>query len=395
MASGFGLPVLGHGAGPAPRISSLLIKPASALCNLDCTYCFYFDREADPYKDLPKRVMPLEALERLVDTFLFYSYPNSVFAFQGGEPMLTGLKFYQKLIEFQQQYGRDGQNVSNALQTNAVLIDDDWCALFRDYNWLLGVSIDGPEEVNDAYRLTRGGQGTWRQVMRGIETLQKNKVEFNILCVLSQANVEKPREIYKFFRGLGIDYVQYIPLAEFDAEGRLLPFTITPEQYGRFLCETFELWWPERRKARIRFFDNLAEALAGQVPGSCCLHHTCDSYCVVEYNGDVYPCDFFVEQGWKLGNMLEDSWPELSRRRRRYDFALTKTLPRPECQACEYFPICRGGCPKLRHARHRRFEDLDYFCGSYKMAFAKAIGPLKSEVEKLVARQAAQAASPY
>jgi uncharacterized protein len=200
MASSFGLPILGGGQGVSPRFSSLLIKPASALCNLDCRYCFYLDRESDPYTDLPRRVMSLETLERLVDTFLFYSYPNSVFAFQGGEPMLMGLKFFQKLIEFQQQYGRDGQNVSNALQTNAVLINDDWCTLFREYNWLLGVSIDGPEEVNDAYRLTRGGQPTWRRVMRGIEILQKNKVEFNILCVLSQANVEKPREVYKFFR---------------------------------------------------------------------------------------------------------------------------------------------------------------------------------------------------
>jgi len=396
MASSFGLPILGGGQGVAPRVSSLLVKPASALCNLDCAYCFYLDREADPYKDLPRRIMSLETLERLVDTFLFYSYPNSVFAFQGGEPMLTGLEFYQKLIEFQQQYGRDGQNVSNALQTNAVLIDDDWCALFREYNWLLGVSIDGPEEINDAYRLTRQGHGTWQRVMRGIETLHKNKVEFNILCVLSQANVEKPREVYKFFRGLGIDYIQYIPLAEFDGQGNRLPFTITPKQYGRFLLETFELWWPERRKARIRFFDNLAEALAGQIPGSCCLHETCDSYCVVEYNGDIYPCDFFVQKSWKLGNIMVDSWAEISRLQRRYAFALNKLLPRPECQACEYYALCRGGCPKLRHAPFHRFEDLDYFCPSYKMVFPKVVGPLKAEVEKLMARGAAvQGASPY
>jgi uncharacterized protein len=396
MASGLGLPVLGAGLGVTPRINSLLIKPASALCNLDCAYCFYLDREADPYQDLPKRIMSLETLERLVDGFLFYSYPNSVFAFQGGEPMLTGLRFYQKLIEFEQQYGRDGQNVSNALQTNAVLIDDDWCALFREYNWLVGVSIDGPEEVNDAYRLTRQGQGAWRQVMRGLETLKKNRVEFNVLCVLSQANVERPREIYKFFRGLGIDYIQYIPLAEFDGEGRPLPFTITPEQYGRFLSETFELWWGERRKARIRFFDNLAEALAGQTPGNCTLHQTCDSYAVVEYNGDVYPCDFFVEKDWKLGNIQVDSWAEISRRQRRYAFAANKLLPHPECQACEYFPLCRRGCPKLRHAPRRRFEDLDYFCPAYQMVFAKVLGPLKAEVEKLMARGAAgQAASPH
>ncbi len=385
-----GFPVLGA----TPRIGSILIKPASAVCNLDCSYCFYLDRDADPYKALPARIMSLDTLERLVDTFLFYSYPNSVFAFQGGEPTLAGLKFFEKLIEFQQRYGRDGQNVSNALQTNAIVIDDDWCRLFREYNWLLGVSIDGPEEVHDRYRFNKAGHGTWKQVMRSIETLKKNGVEFNVLCVLSQANVGRPREIYRFFRGLGIDYVQYIPLAEFDAEGNPLPFTISPEQYGNFLCEMFEAWWPDRRKARIRFFDNLAEAVAGQKPGACTMHETCDSYCVVEYNGDVYPCDFFVEKDWKLGNITLDSWPEIARRQRRYAFAATKTLARPECEACEYQSLCHGGCPKLRHAPHRRFEDLDYFCAAYKMVYAKAVGPLKKEVQKLMARQKASP-SPY
>ncbi|MEK7408162.1 MAG: anaerobic sulfatase maturase [Acidobacteriota bacterium] len=383
MGSSHTFPILGDGLGGTPRISSLLIKPASAVCNLDCAYCFYLDRDADPYKDLPARRMSMEILERLVDTYLFYSYPNSVFAFQGGEPTLCGFKFFEKLVEWQKRYGRDGQSVSNALQTNAILIDADWCGLLREYNWLLGVSIDGPEEMNDRYRFNKGGQGTWKQVMRGIETLLKHKVEFNILSVLSQANVEHPKEVYRFFRGLGIDNIQYIPLAEFDAEGNRLPFTVTPEQYGRFLCETFELWWPERRKVRIRFFDNVAEALAGQKPGNCTMHETCDSYAVVEYNGDVYPCDFFVERHWKLGNITVDSWPEIARHQRRFSFAANKTLGRTECQVCEYEPICKRGCPKLRHARHRRFEDLDYFCESYKMAYAKCLPPLRQYVEKL------------
>ncbi|MGE5568912.1 MAG: anaerobic sulfatase maturase [Rhodospirillales bacterium] len=383
MGSGFALPILGGGDGVAPRITSLLIKPVSAVCNLDCQYCFYLDREADPYKSLPARKMSDETLERLVDTFLFYSYPNSVLAFQGGEPMLAGLPFFQKLVEFEKRYGRDGQNVSNALQTNGILIDNAWCELFREFRFLLGVSIDGPEEVHDAHRVNKAGHGTWRQVMRAIETLQKNKVEFNVLCVLSRANVEKPKELYRFFRGLGIDYVQYIPLSEFDSEGNLLPFTITPEQYGRFLTETFDLWWPDRRRMRIRFFDNLAEALAGQKPGSCTLHETCDSYCVVEYNGDVYPCDFFVEKDWKLGNVVVDSWPEIARRQRRYSFAAKKTLGHPECQVCEYQPVCKRGCPKFRQGRYGRFEDLDYFCEAYKMIYAKALGPLRKEVARL------------
>ena len=184
------------------------------------------------------------------------------------------------------------------LQTNGVLLDKDWCQLFHTYNFLIGVSLDGPEDVNDLYRVNKGAQGTWRKVMQGIEVMQREKVEFNILCVLSQANVHKPKELYKYFRSLGIQYMQFIPLAEFNADGSPLPFTITPEEYGRFMCEIFDLWWPERRKVRVRFFDNLAEALAGQKPGSCTLHETCDSYVVVEYNGDVFPCDFFVEKDW-------------------------------------------------------------------------------------------------
>jgi uncharacterized protein len=231
--------------------------------------------------------------------------------------------------------------------------------------------------MHDVHRRNKAGQGTWRQVMRGIETLSKNHVEFNVLCLLSQANVGKPNEVYRFFRGLGVDYIQYIPLAEFDGQGNPLPPSITPEQYGRFLAETFELWWPERRKARIRCFDNLAEALAGRKPGDCSLHETCDSYCVVEFNGDVYPCDFFVKREWMLGNVMVDSWAEIARRERRHGFAATKTLAAPECQACEYQPVCRRGCPKYRHGPRRRFEDLDYFCAAYKTVYAKALAPLR------------------
>ena len=314
------LPIFGQGlveGGPVPRITSLLIKPASAVCNLDCEYCFYLDREADPYSALPGRRMTLETLARLVDTYLFYSYPSSVFAFQGGEPTLAGLKFFEKLVEFQQEYGRSGQAVSNALQTNAILLDKDWCNLFRQYQWLLGVSLDGPQEINDRFRFNKEKRGTWKRVMESVELLQAEKVEFNVLCVLSQANVEKPRELYKFYQSAGIDNLQFIPLAEFAPDGTPLPYTITPRQYGRFLCEVFELWWPDRRKMRIRVFDNIAETLAGQKPGNCTMHETCDSYVVVEYNGDVYPCDFFVESGWKLGNVNLDSWGEIARRTRR------------------------------------------------------------------------------
>lgn len=366
-----------------PRIGSLLIKPVSALCNLDCSYCFYLDREADPYQALPHRRMDLETLERLVDTYLFYSYPSSAFAFQGGEPALAGVEFFHALAAFQKRYGRDGQEVSNSIQTNGVLLDDEWCALFHEYKWLVGISLDGPEAMHDRYRLDRQGKGSWARVMTGIECLKRNRIEFNVLCVVSQANVEQPGEVYRFFRSLGIEYIQYIPLAEFDLSGAPIESTITAEQYGRFLCGTFDAWWPERRRVHIRYFENIAEALAGRKPSNCTMHETCDSYVVVEYNGDVYPCDFFVEKPWKLGNVNVDSWPELAGRRRRYEFAANKTLAHPECAICEYRNVCHGGCPKLRHGPRRDFSDLDSFCPAYKMIFAKAVGPLGKELDRL------------
>ena len=215
--------------GPLGRISSLLIKPASALCNLDCEYCFYLDRETDPYKDIAQKRMSYDTLRRMVESYLFYSYPQSTFAFQGGEPTLAGLPFFEKLIAYQQKFGRSGQAVSNALQTNTVLLDDAWCQFLRSYNWLVGASIDGDEEMHDRYRVNRGGEGTWRRVMKSIERMKKHRVDFNALCVLSQSNVEKPKEVYRFFRSLGIDYLQFIPLAEFAPTGGRHPFAITPQ----------------------------------------------------------------------------------------------------------------------------------------------------------------------
>lgn len=382
----FGDGLMTYTSATAPRITSLLIKPASAICNLDCSYCFYLDRDLDPYKELPHRTMSSGTLEHLVDSYLFYSYPNSVFAFQGGEPTLAGLPFYQKLVELQKERGRNGQNVSNALQTNGMLINDDWCEMFRAYNWLIGLSLDGPEEVHNRFRVNKAGHATWARVMESLKLMQKRKVDFNVLCVLSQSNVHKARELYRFYKQLGVDNIQYIPLSEFDAEGKPMPYTVTAEEYGKFLCETFDVWWPDRRKMRIRFFDNLAEGLAGQKPGSCTMHETCDSYVVVEYNGDVYPCDFFVEGQWKLGNILLDSWPELARKQRRFNFARKKTLTPAECEACEWQTLCYGGCPKSRHAQRGKFDDLDYFCPSYKMVFEKTAGPIREDVRKLFQR---------
>lgn len=229
------------------------------MCNLDCSYCFYLDREAAPCSALPGRRMSEETLERLVKAYRLYSYPNTTFAFQGGEPTLAGPAFYEKLIKLERQHDWNGQSISNAMQTNGVLLNDRWCELFKAYNWLVAISIDGPEPVHDLYRLNKQGTGTWRQVMSGVGYLKKHDVEFNALCALSQGNVGRATEIYRFFRSMGIDYIQFIPLSEFDGLRQPMPFTITPEQYGPFMCEIVDLWWPDRRKVRIHYFDNVAE----------------------------------------------------------------------------------------------------------------------------------------
>ena len=376
-------------SGPVPRITSLLIKPASALCNLDCEYCFYLDRAGDPYQDRGSRTMSPATLERLVAGYLAYSFPVSTFSFQGGEPTLAGLDFFRRLVQLQQHYGRPGQTVGNSIQTNGVLLDSGWCELFRRYHFLVGLSIDGPEDVHDRYRVDRQHQGSWARSMRGLRRLQQHGVDVNVLCVVSEANVRRAAEVFRFFRSLGVEHLQFIPLAEFAPDGSPLPFSIQPDDYGAFLAELFDAWWPERSRVRVRFFDNVAEAIAGIKPGCCTMHDSCDSYAVVEYNGDVYPCDFFVQSSWKLGNIESDSWPEIARRQRRATFAGKKRVAHAECAVCDYRHICHQGCPKLRHAARQRFDDLDWFCGAYKRIFAHAVPPLAEEIRMMTARRTA------
>ena len=292
-------------------------KTVSEDCNLACDYCYYSTCGGRPG---PKRNrIDHVLLDKAIREYMAQSQGSVGFAWQGGEPLLAGLEFFEEVIALEARHAPPDTSIGNALQTNGTLLNEDWARFFRRYNFLLGVSIDGPREIHDAHRVTATGKGSFDLVMRKIGHLRNHDVDFNILTVLHQGNVDKPRELMAFYARAGFDYVQFIPGMDFHAGSPEAParYLITAEQYGRFLCETFDLWWPDRRKVRIRFFDNIAEALAGQKPGSCTMHETCDSYVVVEYNGDVFPCDFFVEKDWKLENILIDSWAEIARRQRR------------------------------------------------------------------------------
>jgi uncharacterized protein len=346
----------------------LLIKPVSADCNQSCAYCFY-RRVGDIYPRTPEHRMAPETLEGLVRRFLELRLPASVFCWQGGEPMLAGLEFYQRAVALMQTHGRAGQSVTNALQTNGLLIDPDWCRFLAQYRFLVGISLDGPAELHDPYR----GRGTYDAVRRALRCMAEHHVEFNALAVVNDLTARNARRIYTHLRELGIQFLQFIPCVEAGPDGRPAPFSVSPEAYGDFLCELFDLWYPEARAGvSERLFDALiARAVTGN-SGLCYLDHGCGSYFVIEHNGDAYPCDFFVEEDWRLGNILTTPFDVLYDRSRARAFrALRHKLPDP-CAACRWKDLCRGGCLKDRARLAAAYHRPTHFCPAYQRLFTHA-----------------------
>ena len=375
--------------GPLGTPLGVLVKPASADCNLRCQYCFYHGRETDPYTGQhKKRVMSEDVLERFLSGFLPLAGPRASFGWQGGEPTLAGLPFFERVVERQQALKAPSQTVANALQTNAWLIDDDWAAFLHEHSFLVGVSIDGPEYLNDRYRLTAAGKGTFARVMRNLEIMRKHEVMVNILCVVNRHTAQKAREIYDFFVAEGYQWLQFIPAVERDlATGKPMEFSVTPGQFGDFLCKVFECWWQDGSpRTSVRLFDEVLGAVMGQPPSMCQLQPSCGAYVVVEFNGDVYPCDFFVEDRWLMGNLTERPlaeivWGEVMKR-----FMAIKPQASAKCRACRWQEICHNGCPHYRSLGGGKFLDLDYLCPSYKRFFDHAVPRLA----KVVGRQRAQ-----
>jgi len=349
---------------------SLLIKPASADCNLRCDYCFYLEKSA-LYPDSQRHRMAPEVLERLISSYMATNQPEYVFGWQGGEPTLMGVDFFREVTRLQQKYGRPGSVVANGLQTNATLIDDEFAAHLAQYNFLVGVSLDGPPELHDTYRTTASGQGSHAQVLEGIETLKRNGAESNALTLVSSANVGQAREVYHYLCDLGIYYHQYIPCVEFDEQGQPLPWTISGAEWGDFLCQIFDHWYQtDTRRVSLRLFDALLSLLVEGKSTICHLGRNCCQYFVVEYNGDLYPCDFFVEAERKLGNIATDSWEDLLRSSKYLNFGRQKAQWNSKCARCEFLPFCSGDCLK-----HRLFTDdknprtLSWLCEGWRQFY--------------------------
>ncbi len=373
---------------------TVLIKPAGPDCNLACTYCFYRDRVA-LYPDTARHRMSDETLRELVRKYMNYHEGTVPFAWQGGEPTLMGLDFYQRAVQYQQLYGRSGQSVSNSLQTNAILLDDpNWARFLHEYRFLVGVSIDGPEKVHDAFRVDPAGRGSHARVIAALETLLEHDVEVNILAMVQPMNVHRPAETYEYLLGLGVDFLQFIPLAERDPSGEgLADFTIDPADYGRFLCEIFDLWAAEKpRPAYVRMFDDALAVVMGHEHPTCMFAPQCGPYFVVEHNGDIYACDFFVEPQWKYGNIHDTQLHHIPRLELYQRFRDRKTagLEDTRCADCPWWHLCHGGCPKYRVMLGDAAQPT-YFCEAYRMFFEHAHEMLEEMARRLNARQEADA----
>ncbi len=356
-----------------------------------CKYCFYLEK-AKLFSNSKVHRMSEAILEETIRQVITGAGSNVSFGWQGGEPTLMGLPFFEKAIEFQKRYGR-GQTVGNGLQTNGILIDEKWAKFLQKYSFLVGLSLDGQEHIHDYYRLMLGGQGSWSRVVDSGKRMLDAGVAVNALTVVNDYSVQFPQEIYEFHKDLGLTYMQFIPCVETDPENptRAAPFSVSSEKYGDFLCTLFDLWTTDfvdnAPTTFIRYFDSVLHNYVDLSPPECTLLPNCGVYVVVEHNGDVYSCDFFVEPEWKLGNVMEGNLTEMLNSERQDEFGQMKAdLPRA-CKNCRWLKYCRGGCTKDR-LRDPRDKKLNHFCLSYKMFFEHADARLRQFAEDWKEQQA-------
>ena len=366
---------------------SLLIKPASGNCQLRCRYCFYENvsesRETSNYG-----LMTLDTLDLLVKKAIAETTDHCTFAFQGGEPTLVGLDFYRDLIRLQEKYRTEFQKISlvihNAIQTNGMLLDDDWCAFLAQHKFLVGLSLDGDKDIHDLNRIDAQGKGTYTRAMKAAKLLEKHQVEFNILVVVTRQLARRAKHIYHTLVKNGFRYLQFIPcIDDFGKEPGSSPFSLTAERYGDFLKTLFDEWYKDFMAGQyisIRHFDNWIHMLQGQPPETCSMSGRCTCYGVVEADGSVYPCDFYVLDPWKLGTVQENTFEEMLTCQLAEDFLQASWPVASKCQACKYYPICRGGCRRDREpllAGEGQEASLNIYCDAYLAFFDHALGQMQ------------------
>lgn len=374
-------------ANPFARPLYVMLKPVGAHCNLACQYCYYLEK-SHLYDGVPRQVLSEELLERFIQEYIEAQTMDEVlFTWHGGEAFMRPVAFYQRAMELQQRYAA-GRIISNCIQTNGTLITEEWARFLHDNHWLVGVSIDGPQEFHDEFRRTPQGKPSWSRVMQGIQLLNKYQVEWNAMAVVNDYNADYPLDFYRFFRDeLGCRYLQFTPIVErvhTHADGRhlahvrdegefaLADFSVTPEQWGRFLCEIFDEWVrKDVGEMYVQLFDATLANWVGVTPGVCSMARDCGHAAVMEFNGDVYSCDHFVFPEYKLGNIRQKTLVEMmySPEQMAFGDMKQKSLPQ-QCRQCEWLFACNGECPKNRFARTLDGErGLNYLCQGYRRFF--------------------------
>ncbi len=362
---------------------SLLIKPASADCNQRCSYCFYLQKLALYPQRSPHR-MSDAVLDHIIGSYLQTDQPTFTFGWQGGEPTLMGVDFFRRVVELQKSYGRPGARVANALQTNATLVDDELASHLSEYRFLVGCSLDGPAEIHDRYRRLRGGGPSHAAAMRGIHTLVRYGAAVNILVLVSRANVGQARLVYRYLADQGFSYHQYIPCVEYDPDGRLQPFAITAEEWGRFLCDLFDVWYPrDIQRISIRHFDSVLNQMVQGSPTVCTMGADCCQYFLVEHNGDIYPCDFFVQKEQWIGNVMHTSWEEALNSPVYRNFGSQKAELTEKCLKCGYLERCWGDCPKHRCRIAPGQDRRSALCQGWAHFFQHTAKPFKLLAERI------------
>ena len=369
-------------ATPFAKPLYVMLKPAGAHCNLACKYCYYLEKN-NLYQNSHRHLMSDEMLEQFTREYIeAQTMPQVLFTWHGGEPLMRSIDFYRKALALQNKYAH-GKQIDNVIQTNGTLLTDEWCEFFAKNHWLVGISIDGPQEYHDHYRVTPAGKPSWEKVMQGIQLLKKHRVEWNAMAVVNAYNAEHPLEFYHFFRDNGCQYLQFTPIVErltehedgrtlaSLADDREIPLTdasVTPQQWGNFLCTIFDDWVRhDVGKTFVEIFDCTLANWMGVLPGICAYSKECGHAGVMEHNGDVYSCDHFVFPEYKLGNIRDQSLIDMLYGEKQQAFSRLKhtSLPR-QCKECDMEFACHGECPKNRFEKDKYGEPgLNYLCQGY------------------------------
>lgn len=365
----------------------VMLKPVGSKCNLDCDYCYYLEKSV--LYGRKNQVMSDELLERFIQQYIeSQTMPEIMFTWHGGETLMRPLSFYKRAVELQKKYAGRRQ-IDNSIQTNGTLLNDEWCAFFKENNFLVGISIDGPQDFHDEYRRDKMGRPSFHRVMKGIRLLQKHGVEFNCLAVVNDYNVDYPLEFYRFLKEIGCQYIQFTPIVERlrkdnrdmklatalekEDEVELALFTVDEAKWGDFLCAIFDEWVKQDvGKIFVQIFDSTLANWVGQQPGVCTMAKTCGHAGVMEFNGDVYSCDHFVFPEYKLGNIYSDTLTGMMYSEAQQQFGNDKfdTLPQ-QCRECDMLFACYGECPKNRFIKDKYGNDgLNYLCKGYYKFFS-------------------------